>query len=155
MPRLLIYTSNLCLCSAKFEIAGWRLFVFGLGKKTLQTCSGKHFLLLEKNTIRNQFFIMLFLLFFNLSALKSLLSKLFTSLSANKKNSYAAERITRLYTVLSLILFQSITARLFSIATLFSALSILTILLHKCQMKSFENINILMKEKLFFQKRLF
>ena len=38
--------------------------------------------------------------------------------------------------------FQPIIARLFPIATPFSALSILTILLDKHQMKSFENINI-------------
>ena len=37
----------------------------------------------------------------------------------------------------------------FPIGAPFSALSILTILLHKCHMKSFENINISMKVKLF------
>ena len=47
--------------------------------------------------------------------------------------------------VLSLILFQPITAWLVSIAAPFLALSILMILHDKCQMKSFENINILIK----------
>ena len=38
---------------------------------------------------------------------------------------------------------------------IFSKLSILTILLDKCQMKSFENINILIKVKLFCLKNVF
>ena len=56
---------------------------------------------------------------------------------------------------LSAILFQPITSRLFPIATPFPALSILTILLDKHQMKSFENINILIKVKLFCWKKFF
>ena len=36
------------LVRCKFETTGWRLYVFEFGKKTLQTCSGKHFLLLKK-----------------------------------------------------------------------------------------------------------
>ena len=54
---------------------------------------------------------------------------------------------------LSAILFQPITARLFPIATPFPTLSILTILLDKQLMKSFENINILIKVKLFCWKK--
>ena len=54
----------------------------------------------------------------------------------------------------SAILFQSITARPFPIVTPFPALSILTILLDKQLMKSFENINILIKVKLFCWKKL-
>ena len=46
-----------------------------------------------------------------------------------------------------------ITARLFRIATPFPALSILTIFLDKHQMKSFENINILIKVKLLKKKK--
>ena len=56
---------------------------------------------------------------------------------------------------LSAILFQPITARLFPIAVHFSALSILTILRDKQLMKSFENINILIKVKLFCWKKFF
>ena len=53
------------------------------------------------------------------------------------------------------ILFHPIIARIFPIAIPFPALSILTILLDKQLMKSFENINILIKvlEKV-FEKRL-
>ena len=74
--------------------------------------------------------------------------------SADKNNSCAAER---LYThdALSLIHFSSITDRLFSTYTRFSALSILTIFLDKCQMKSFEDINILIKVKVFCLKTFF
>ena len=61
----------------------------------------------------------------------------------------------------SAILFHPITARIFPIAIPFPALSILTILLDKQLMKSFENINILIKVKLLikvlekvFEKRL-
>ena len=53
------------------------------------------------------------------------------------------------------ILFQPITARLFPIAIPFPALSVLTILLDKQLMKSFENINILIKVKLFVGKSFF
>ena len=52
------------------------------------------------------------------------------------------------------MLFQPISAWLFPIATSFPALSILTILLDKHQIKSFENINILIKVKLFCWKKL-
>ena len=45
--------------------------------------------------------------------------------------------------------FPPITARLFSIAAPFPALYILTIFLDNYQMKSFEDINILIKVKLF------
>ena len=48
-----------------------------------------------------------------------------------------------------LILLPPIIARLFSIAAPFPALFILTIFLDKCQMKSFEDIHILLKVKLF------
>ena len=51
--------------------------------------------------------------------------------------------------------FQPLTARLFLIATSFPALSILTILLDKQLMKSFENINILIKVKLFCWEKNF
>ena len=43
----------------------------------------------------------------------------------------------------------------FPICALFSVLSILTILLDKCHMKSFKNINILMKVKVFCSKKNF
>ena len=57
---------------------------------------------------------------------------------------------------LSLILFPSITAWLVSIAAPFPAISILMIVLDKCQMKSLENINILIKMKeLLFEKNMF
>ena len=56
---------------------------------------------------------------------------------------------------LSSILFQPITAQLFTIATSFLALSLLTILLDKRQMKSFKNINISIKVKLFCVKNVF
>ena len=58
-------------------------------------------------------------------------------------------------TVSLLILFLQITARLFSIAAPLPALSILTIFQDKCQMKRFEDINILIKVKLFCLKTLF
>ena len=48
---------------------------------------------------------------------------------------------------------QPITARLFSTAVPFPALSILIILLDKCQIKSFENINNLIQAKLFCLKK--
>ena len=71
---------------------------------------------------------------------QSSLSK-FTLPSADKKNACTAQR---LYTndALSLILFPPITAQLFSTASSFPALSILTIFLGKCQMKNFEDSNI-------------
>ena len=53
-----------------------------------------------------------------------------------------------------LILFPPITTRLFSISAPFPAISILTIFLDKCQMKSFEDIKILIKVKLFCLKNL-
>ena len=53
------------------------------------------------------------------------------------------------------ILFQPITAQLFPIAASFPTLSILTIPLDTCQMKSFENINILIKVTLFRLKNFF
>ena len=56
---------------------------------------------------------------------------------------------------LSAILFQPITVRLFPIAIPFPVLSILTILLDKQLMKSFENINILIKVKLVCWKKFF
>ena len=80
--------------------------------------------------------------------LKSLLSKLLTLPSADKKNFFPT---LRLYTndTLSSILFQPVTAWLFPTAAPFPVLSILTIPLDKCQMKSFENINILIEVQLF------
>ena len=42
------YTSNSCLCIAKVNTGHWRYHVFGLGKKTLRTCSRKPFQLLKK-----------------------------------------------------------------------------------------------------------
>ena len=61
--------------------------------------------------------------------------------SADKENSFTAKR---LFTndALSLILFLAITVRLFSTAASLPAFSIPTIFLDKCQMKSFEDINI-------------
>ena len=43
----------------------------------------------------------------------------------------------------------------FPIGTSFYALSILTIFLDKCHMKSVKNVNILMKVKLFCLKKIF
>ena len=57
--------------------------------------------------------------------------------------------------IISLILFQLITAHFFSIAAPFFAFSILTILLDKYQMKSVENVNILVKIKLCCLKNFF
>ena len=76
------------------------------------------------------------------------------------KNSFSTER---LYTkdALLMILFQPITARHFLIAAPFPACPMLTIPLDKRQMKSFENINILIEVKLFclknfcFSKKIF
>ena len=50
---------------------------------------------------------------------------------------------------------QPITARFFPITAAFPALFILTISLDKRQVKSFENINILIEVKLFCLKKLF
>ena len=58
-----------------------------------------------------------------------------------------------IFSRISAILFQPITAQLFSIYIPFPALSILTILLDKQQMKSFENINILIEVKFFSWKK--
>ena len=82
------------------------------------------------------------------------LSKLLTPASADKKNSCTAQR---LYTndALSLILFSLITARLFSIATPFPALSILMIFPDRCQMKRFEDTKILTIVKLSGMKNSF
>ena len=52
-----------------------------------------------------------------------------------------------------MIFFLPITARLFSRAAPFSAFSIPTILLDKCQMKSFESISILIKVKTFLVEK--
>ena len=60
-----------------------------------------------------------------------------------------------LFSRISAILFQPNTARLFPVAIPFPALSILTILLDKQLMKSFENNNILIKVKLFCWKKFF
>ena len=76
----------------------------------------------------------------------SLFSKLLTLPSADKKNSFSIKRLYT-YDALSSILFWPITAWLFPIVAPFPELSILTIPLDKCQMKSFENINILIKVK--------
>ena len=53
-------TSNLCPCTAKFETISWRLHASELGKKTLWTCRGKHFLLLKKLHSEIYFFVKLF-----------------------------------------------------------------------------------------------
>ena len=145
-------TSNSCPCAAKFETAGWRLHASGLGKKNFANMKWKTFFVIEKNAIRNQFFQNFFRSAFIHLLLKPLLSKLLTPPSADKKNSCTAQR---LYTndALSAILFQPITARLFPIVTPFPALSILTILLDKQLMKSFKNINVLIKVKLFCWKK--
>ena len=60
-----------------------------------------------------------------------------------------------IFSQISAIFFQPITSRLFPIAIPFPALSILTILLDKQLMKSFENINILIKVKVFCWKKFF
>ena len=153
-------TSNSCPCAAKFEIAGCRSHASGLGKKIFANIKWKTFFVIEKNTIRNQIFVKLFPLCFHLSAFETTfiktsdpaLLKLLTPPYADKKNSCTAQR---LYTndALTAILFQPITARLFPIATPFPTLSILTILLDKQLMKSFKNINILIKVKLLCWKK--
>ena len=147
------YASNSCPCGAKFETAGWRLHASGLGNKTLRTCSGKHFLLLKKYK-KIKFFVKLFPLSFHQSAFEVTFIKTSNPSSADKNNSFAPER---LYThdALSLILFSPITDRLFSINTRFPALSILSIFLDKCQMKSFEDIDISIKVKVFRLKTFF
>ena len=101
----------------------------------------------EKSFTKNWFLIVVF-------SIMSLLSKLLTPPSADKKNMFST---LRFYTndVLSWILFQPITARLFPIAAPFPALFILMIPLDKCQMKSFENINISIKVKFFVWKTFF
>ena len=83
---------------------------------------------------------------------QSPLSKLLTLPSADKKNSCTAQRL-HTNDALSLILYTPITAWVFSIPAPLPALSILTIFLDKCQMKSFEHINILNKVKLFCLKK--
>ena len=111
--------------------------------------------IVEKKYSKKSIFCKTFFCFSSIYlVLKSILSKLLTTLSAEKKNSFLTKR---LYTndALSSILFQPITARLFPIAALVFALSILAIPLDMCQMKSFENINILIKVKLFCLKNLF
>ena len=60
-----------------------------------------------------------------------------------------------IFSQISAIFFQPITAPLFPIAIPFPALSILTILLDKQLIKSFKNINILIKVKLFCWKKFF
>ena len=52
-------------------------------------------------------------------------------------------------------LFQPTTARLFPTASPFPALSVMTILFDKRQMKSIENINILIELKLLLKKNTF
>ena len=79
------YTSN--SNTTKFETVGWRLHASGLGKKTLQRSSGKHFLLLKKNTIRHQFFAKLFPLSIHLSAFEVTFIKISNhALCQQKKN---------------------------------------------------------------------
>ena len=90
------YTSNSCPYAAKFETAGWRLHASGLGKKTLRTCSGKHFLLFKKNTIRNQFLVKLFPVSFYLSAFEVTFTKLLTPPSASKKKSRQLKGCTQM-----------------------------------------------------------
>ena len=58
-------TSNSCPCAAKFETDAWRLHASGLGKKSLASKSWKKLFVIEKNAIRNQFFVKLFLLCFH------------------------------------------------------------------------------------------
>ena len=60
-----------------------------------------------------------------------------------------------LFSRISAILFQPITARLFPIAIPFPAIFILTILLDKQLIKSFENDNILFKENFFIEKSFY
>ena len=80
-------------------------------------------------------------------SIMSFLSKLLIPPSVDKKNLFSFER---LYTNDA-----PITVRLFPIATAFPALSILTIPLDKCQIKSFENISILIEVILFCLKNFF
>ena len=56
---------------------------------------------------------------------------------------------------MTLILFPLIFAWPFSIASPFAALSIPTIFLHKCQIKSFKDINILIKVNFSVRKTSF
>ena len=111
--------------------------------QTFRTCIG-HIFYYWKNTIRNQFFWNFYPYIYLL--LKSLLSKLLTPPSANKKNLCTALRL-HIYDALSSILFQPITARSFSTAAPFLVLSILTM--------CFKDINLLIKMKLFFLKHVF
>ena len=102
----------------------------------------------EKSSTKNLFLFVLF-------SVMSLLSKLLTPPSADKKKNSVSTK--RLYTndALSSILFRPVTTQLFRIAAPFPMFSILTILLDKCQMKSFKNINILIEVILFCLKNFF
>ena len=151
------YTSNSCPCAAKFETAGWRLHASGFGKQTSQTWSGKHLLLLKKiNKI--SIFVKLFPLSFHLSAFEVTFIKTSNLALCRQKELVYSWRIVHKWRSLIGTL-PGNHYWLFSIAASFPATSILTILLDKCYLKSFEDIIVLIKMKLFclkmFKKRFF
>ena len=153
MPKKVTRTSNSCPCAAKFETAGWRLHASGFGKQTSQTWSGKHFLLLKKiNKI--SIFVKLFPLSFHLSAFE---------VTFIKTSNLALCRQTELVYSLRIVhKWRSLIGTLpgnhywlFSAAAPFPATSILTILLDKCHVKSFDEINIWLKWNFFAWKTCF
>ena len=147
------YTSN--LCATKFETPGWRLHASRLYKETLQICSEKTFFIIEKIQLRNQVFVKLFPLSFPLSAFEvTFIKASYSTLCQQKELVYSLKMVHKRRSLIS-ILFQPITARLFSIVAPFPVLSILMILLDKCKVKSFQNINILIKVKLLCLKNFF
>ena len=146
------YTSNSCPCAAKFETAGWRLHASGFGKQTSQTWSGKHFLLLKKiNKI--SIFEKLFPLSFHLSAFEVTFIKTSNLALCRQKELVYSLRVVHNWRSLIGTLPEN-HYWLFSIAAPFPATSIQTILLDKCHLKSFEDIIVLIKMKLFCLKML-
>ena len=111
--------------------------------------------IIEKNTIRNQFFVKLLPLSFHLPAFEVTFIKTSTlTLCRQKEFLYSLKIVHKWRSIIDPFLANHCSA--FSYSRSFScSLSLLTILLDKCQMKSFENINISIKVKLFCVKNVF
>ena len=107
--------------------------------------------------MRNQFFVNFFPLSLHRSAFEVTFIQTSNHALCRQKEFVYSLKTVQLYKndTFVLILFPPVTARLFSVAAPFLAFSILTILLDKCQMKSFENINTLIEIKLFCLKNVF
>ena len=136
----------------KFEIAGWKLHVFGLGKKTLRTCSEKVFFYGKKYNRKSIFCKTFFCSLSIYLLLQSLLSKLLIPPSADKKNLFTLNRLKDVHNWCSLI--HPFLANYYS--TFFCSRSFANALdSDKCQIESFEDINILIKVKLFCLKNVF